>query len=185
MSLPVLLRLPRAMPEVCRGRRQIVCWRGRLLHLWWFPVTVSSSNIRFGSFLAFVVVGDSSGRYVDQLDEMLGWASVTTFSGGFWSPSGFVVVRCAGDSGTCGVRFLGIRRCYSAGLFSVKKASRVRQQSSTCCTRWQQKIVGLRRRGGRLQAVSSGRRWRGKPGVYKNWTVIFFSFKGVLVSVGM
>ena len=139
MSLPVLLRLPRAMPEVCRGRRQIVRWRGCLLHLWWFPVNVSSSNIRFGSFLAFIVVGDSSGRYVYQLDEMPGSSSVTTFSGGwwFWSPSGFIVLRCAGDSGTCSVRFLSIRRC-PAGSFIGYKASRFRRatqdgEKNLCC----------------------------------------------------
>ena len=42
------------------------------------------------------------------------------------------------------------------------------KSSSICCTRWQQKIVWLRWRGGRLQAASSGRRWRERLGVYKN-----------------
>ena len=31
VSHPVLLQLQRATAEVCRGRRQVVCWRGRLL----------------------------------------------------------------------------------------------------------------------------------------------------------
>ena len=48
----------------------------------------ASSNIRFGFFLAFVVIDGSSGRYVYQLDEMLGWSWVTTLYGGFHPPRG-------------------------------------------------------------------------------------------------
>jgi len=43
------------------------------------------------------------------------------------------------------------------------------------------KIHVLRQGGGRLQAGSSGRRWRRQPGVYKNLNVISLSFKDVFV----
>jgi hypothetical protein len=60
------------------------------------------------------------------------------------------------------------------------------RSGSTCYTGWQQKTVFLRRRGGRLQAVCSGHRWRGRPGgVYKDRIVIFFSFMGVLIRFGL
>ena len=44
------------------------------------------------------------------------------------------------------------------------------------------KIYVLCRKGDRLQAVCSDRRWRGRPGAYKGQTVVIFLFKGVLVT---
>ena len=43
------------------------------------------------------------------------------------------------------------------------------------------KIYVLRQGGGRHQAGSSGRRRRGRPGMYKDLNVISNSFKGVFV----
>ena len=43
------------------------------------------------------------------------------------------------------------------------------------------KNLVLRQGGGRLQAGSSGRQWRERPGMHKDLNVIAISFKGVLV----
>ncbi|CAN6346342.1 unnamed protein product [Urochloa humidicola] len=52
---------------------------------------------------------------------------------------------------------------------------------SICCSRRRQKNYVPRQGGGRHQAGSSGRRWRERPGLYKDLNVTLFSFKGVHV----
>jgi hypothetical protein len=124
------------------------------------------------------------GRYVYQL-KMSGWASFPTFFGGFASPWGSSFV---GELGAlmCSVRFLNSDDGMVSSHFFSRGVQRVESKSfSTSYTRRHKKSLFLRRRGGRLQAVFSGRRWRGRPRVYKNCVVIFISVRGVLVILGM
>jgi hypothetical protein len=81
-----------------------------------------------------------------------------------------------------GVRFFMARRCdgrRTAGSFNVYRACRM-----MCCSRRRLQTLSLCRGVGGPHDVSSGRWWRGTPGVgYKGCVVILFSCKGVFVTL--
>jgi hypothetical protein len=130
----------------------------------------------------------SSGGFGYQLVEKPGWDLLPTFLGGL------VPLRGSSSSDELGALVLVTSDSLvsddvmaNGHLFSQVVQWLKSRSGSTCYTRRQQKkTLFLHRRGGRLQAVCSSRRWRGRPGgVYKDRIVIFFSFMGVLVRFGL
>jgi hypothetical protein len=127
------------------------------------------------------------GGFSFQLDEKSGWFLVPTFFGGsapLWGSS---------SSGVLGALVLMVSDSSVSDdvmaddhLFQPGHLAVIKQVGIDVLHKTATKTVFLRRRGGRLQAVCSGHRRRGRlGGVYKDRVVIFFSFKGVLVRFGL
>jgi hypothetical protein len=143
--------------------------------------------------LVFVGADDGvSGRVLERFGYQLGrpgWCVVTTLSGGLHPLLGSLYT---------GV--LGLKLCEVSGLFNtgegIASGHPDRPARSTVSQHvgfsdmilWVplENLKLLRREGGRLQGVSSGRRRRERPGAsYKDLFVIFIFSKGVFVSCMM
>jgi len=127
-------------------------------------------------FLVSVVAGGRSGRFAYQLAEKPGWDLSPTFHGGFASLRGSsssggleALVPVASDSSVSD----DVRPSRSSFTKQVGFDVLHKTVIKTCVA-----LLGE----GWLQAVCSGRPWRGRPGAYKNLVVIFFLFKSVLVT---
>jgi hypothetical protein len=142
----------------------------------YYKVAVVWNLGRCCPFLVSVVAGGRSGRFAYQLAEKPGWNLCPTFYGGSASPRG------SSSSGAVGALVPVASDSSVSDDDQPGRSLVTKQVGFDVLQKTAKKSVMLRRSGGRLQAVRSDRRWRGRPGAYKNLVVIFFLLMSVLVT---
>ena len=134
----------------------------------------------FGRFVCQLIENTSWITYQHEVDS--GWLLVPTFGGSvpFWDSSslgdlGFLEALGMSDPSLPDNAMVFVHHLQPVhSAFVVHVGSDVLLKTAS-------KIHVLRWGGGWLQAGSSGRRWRRRPGVYKDMNVTSFSFKDVFV----